>query len=627
MLHQIHYIGRMKNPNKVWAACLPGALFLIAAGWALLKYEQEFLFRAQELSLFLPTSLFYKTLTAYPGGTLSWISAFLIQFFHNPQTGIVLLVALWGLIMALGAAVFRVPARWSGLLLIAPSALLAAIVQTGYFIFYAKLPGYLLMPTVGMLTALCAAGVWRLLPARYGLRLLWMTVWIGGGYPLFGAWSFLGTLCMLLLLWTTDKQAIASGKPSTARRSLVTFLGIALTLIVPLLFYHCYAQTGLAHIYTAGLPNFQVGETTFFHYRYPYLVLALSMLPVAGACRLTPQRMKGMYAFLLQGLLTVALGAGVKACWYRDANFDKELRIARAVERLDWEEVLNIARDGSSGAPTRLIVMNKNLALFRLGRAGDEMFHYPDGGTPPNAPFTVRLAQVGGKPLYMHYGKENFAYRWCMEDCVEFGWNIENLKLMVKTALLNGDRDVARKYLNLLKRTRYYADWACHYETYLEHPDRLAKDPEFAPILHMMTYRDQLDGDNTLVEMYLLKAFANGDGDDPLYQEQTLIAALLLKDIDLFWPRFFKYATLHTGAPHMPTHYQEAVYLYGHLENKVDISQMPFDAEVKDTYERFMAFNRQCGAMSEAQKALAFYPQFGHTFYYYYFLVRNIKTY
>jgi hypothetical protein len=125
--------------------------------------------------------------------------------------------------------------------------------------------------------------------------------------------------------------------------------------------------------------------------------------------------------------------------------------------------------------------------------------------------------------------------------------------------------------------------------------------------------------------MYLLQTFAKGNGDDPLFQEMTLICALIMKDIDLFWPRFMKFATMNPER-HMPRHYQEAAYLYGHLENKVDISRMPFDQEVRDTYERFMRFNEQCGPMTEEQKAVAFYPQFGDTFYYFYFLVRNQKT-
>ena len=148
---------------------------------------------------------------------------------------------------------------------------------------------------------------------------------------------------------------------------------------------------------------------------------------------------------------------------------------------------------------------------------------------------------------------------------------------------------------------------------------------EFEPIMHMMTYPDRLDGDNTLVEMYLLQTFANGNGDDLLFQEMTLISALYMKDINLFWPRFMRYATLHPK-DNMPRYYQEAAYLYGHLENKVDISHMPFSKSVRDTYERFMQFNAQCGPMTEEQKAVAFRPQFGDTFYYFYFLVRNQKT-
>jgi len=47
---------------------------------------------------------------------------------------------------------------------------------------------------------------------------------------------------------------------------------------------------------------------------------------------------------------------------------------------------------------------------------------------------------------------------------------------------------------------------------------------------------------------------------------------------------------------------------------------------VKETYQQFMDFNTQCGSMTEDQKKIAFRPQFGDTFYYFYFLVRNQKT-
>ena len=98
------------------------------------------------------------------------------------------------------------------------------------------------------------------------------------------------------------------------------------------------------------------------------------------------------------------------------------------------------------------------------------------------------------------------------------------------------------------------------------------------------------------------------------------------KDIGLFWPHFFDYARLHP-TEHMPRHYQEAAYLYGHLENEVDISRMPFDEQVKRDYQEFMAMAQQYPGMKEEQLRPIMYPRFGKTFYFEYFLIRNQKLY
>jgi hypothetical protein len=299
--------------------------------------------------------------------------------------------------------------------------------------------------------------------------------------------------------------------------------------------------------------------------------------------------------------------------------------MTRAIENLDWEEVLRIYIKGEE-EPTRLMVMNKNLALFRLGRAGNEMFQYREGGAHPKAPFKVRLVQIGGKMLYYHYGQENYCYRWCMEDGVTYGWKVEYLKYMAKTSLINNDFKVAEKYLNILKKTMFHKDWAEKYTEYLYQPKKIRESEEFKPIIDLLPPKNELASDLSVIEMYLMTIFANGNSDNPVYQEQTLIAALQMKDISLFWPRFFKYAEMHIGQ-HMPRYYQEAAYLYGHLEDKVNISQMPFDQEVKDTYKRFTDFAEHCRGMSEEQMAKAFRPQFGHTFFYFYFLVNGLQTY
>ena len=160
------------------------------------------------------------------------------------------------------------------------------------------------------------------------------------------------------------------------------------------------------------------------------------------------------------------------------------------------------------------------------------------------------------------------------------------------------------------------------------------------PIIPMADFPDRLDGDNTLVELYLLKIFSSGWGADPGYQEMTLISTLIMKDIPLFWPRFQQYVNMHQQEEgfHVPRYYQEAAYLYSMLEpespsrlwpgmtNAQALQRIPFDESVKQLYDEFMKFNTQCGLMSEEQKRIAFHPQFGDSFYYFYFLVRNQRT-
>ena len=639
-----------------WGWFLVVATLIIVCGIRLLQSENEMLLRAQELNLWLPTALFWKTLMQYPGGAASWLATYLTQYFYYPWLGIGILCGLWLIISLLLAWVYNLKGPWIALTALIPLALLACLTQTGYWIYYQKLQGHLFVPTVGVLFAtLCLAlqrSLYLCLPAKAAkwAAILWMAIICIIGYPLFGAWA-LGATGLLGIYSHTKSSSGDTQQKRTWQWPIIQLLvALILIAVVPQIYYqNVFGMTERTFVYVAAMPSFRYSKDSFEQYRLPYYAIILAFLILTALSQIREdsalaRKLKPwMRSLIAIGLLFAAI-TGVSAAWYKDENYQKELAMNRAVEELDWERALTYARVGSSGIkPTRQIVLYKNLALFRLGRAGNEMFNYPEGATQQNAPWKVRMTQIGAKLIYYHYGKENFCYRWCMEDGVEFGWKAETIKFMARTSMLNREWTVARKYLNLLKQTTFHRAWAERYEKYLATPDAFdlekleasakAGKPlldeqgmkEFAPILHMMTYPDRLDGDNSLVEMYLIQTFGKGNGDDPLFQEMTLIGALYMKDIDLFWPRFMKYASTNPDI-HMPRHYQEAAYLYGHLENKVDISHMPFDQEVRDSYERFMKFNEQCGPMTEEQKAVAFYPQFGNTFYYFYFLVRNQKT-
>lgn len=215
----------------------------------------------------------------------------------------------------------------------------------------------------------------------------------------------------------------------------------------------------------------------------------------------------------------------VVVLWNRDANFHRELAMQHCMEKQAWEEVLSTVHKWK-GEPTRAVCMMQNLALYRLGRTGNEIFNYPHGAARPNAPFTIQSVHTIGKQLYLQYGVVNYCYRWCMEDGVEYGWTVERLKLMAKCSLLNGEMVVAQRFLNLLKKTTFHRGWAKRYEVLVHKPQLMISDPELAPILPLLRTDDFLTSDQSQLEMFLVEQLISTPGDT---REQRDLANFIMR--------------------------------------------------------------------------------------------------
>ena len=595
-----------------------GLLFAVVV-WGLLNlFEQEFLFRVQELSLWLPTKVYFDERMLVPGGLMSYIACFLTQFFYYPMLGSLIYVALLLVVQWLTIKVFQIPARHVLLALIPGALIVCCSMEAGYWIFQIKTQGYFFSMLVGFLFALSVMRLYQLVKGWW--RYVVVVAIAAMGYPFFGFYASLALVG--IALWTL--------RENEEGRGMVALLCVAAAITTPILYYSVYEQTRFVDMFTVGMPAFEFSKRDVFTW-IPYVLLYLFPLVMPFVPLKRNEEGVAKKALLIENMalmaLIVALGL---VFWYRDPNFRAEIKMNHAMERLEWRKALDIAK-AQKQTPTRLIVLNKNLALLKLGKAGDEMFHYLDGGEAPDSPLQIRLMQVGGKMLYYHYARMNFCYRWCLEDAVEYGWKVDYLKYMVRTSLISGEPALAQKYINTLKKTLFYRGWAEKYEKMVGDPSLIAKDREMASILPLYQYEDQLDGDNSLVEIYLLNYFAHSYSDlsTPMFDEAALMCALTLKDIPTFWNCFFRYANSHK-TDRMPTHYQEAALLYGNLEKNVDISKMPFDKTVKMRFQDFMRFAQKHAVENverdpEAKKL--FYDRYGNTFWYFYFFIRDVKSY
>ena len=613
---------------------------LLATACCLLIYEREFLWKAQEMNLFLDTPLFLKQQMVTSGWLLTWLGCYFTEFFYVPWLGVTLLTLWWAVLMLVLWRTFRIPLQWTAVLLIPLAAIIIMNMDIGYWIYYLKLRGHFFVAAIGTTIAVASVWLFRVLPSKYYLRPIYIFVSTGVLYPLIGFYGLLAALLMGLM-----ELRVESGEWRVGR--LVSMIVAVLSIVFwPLFCYnYVFCQTGIQNIWWTGLPMFIVDEEldVFF---IPYYILAASLVFLAlmdGRWKMEDVRrkmadvkgkkedVKGKKSkfpvrwALIHVVLVAGVGYGIYHFWYKDSNFHKELRMQQCVEQLDWQGVLEQAVSDDE-EPTRAIVMMRNLALFRLNRQGDDMYHYLDGSRLCTKPVPVRMMQVVGYSMYYNYGLPNYCHRWCLEQGVEFGFRAEYLKYLMRCALVNGEHKEAQKYASLLKHTRYHKAWAQKYERFIGHNTLLKDNKEFQPIFHLMTGGDYLGADQMMAEKFIMDRFVKTHSDDKLYQEQSLIAAMWQKDIQLFWPRFFEYANSHQGE-RMPIHYQEAAYLYGSLEHEVDISRMPFDEQVKNTYKAFMDLANNAPSADEEVMRSIFYERFGNTFFYNYFFVHDLYLY
>jgi len=612
--------------KKTQRWCWPAVTFvlLIVAGLVLLLNEEDYLLRIEEHNLFLNTPLFLRQCMVKSGGLLVWLGTFLTQMLYYPKLGVSLLVVLWGVLALLLRSTFRLPWSWLPLTLLPIAMLLLSNVTLGYLIFYLKLRGFFFIGTVGTLIVVALLWLYLRLPARWPfLRWLFLLLTVAVGYPLLGFYALLACTLMALAGWRTSGPVHV--------HIVSTLVAVIAILAIPYTYYYIlYYETPLESIYTTALPVFQIYQKDFYGYYAPYMVLfgslaLMSIMPLGFFdIEKGPRWRRVLLSPRVLGLAGGALlVVALVRYWYTDENFHRELAMSRAIDEADWERVVQLGAD-TSLEPTRAICMMRNLALFRLGRQGDEMYTYPSGNKPANCPFPPRIVQTEGKKLYLHYGVTNFCYRWCIEDGVEYGWNIEVLRLLIKCSLLTGERKAAQKYISLLHKTTFHHRECSRYEALLRNPRLIVRDRELRPILPMLRADDDyLTSDESNIERFLLRHFTSAESRNPIYQEQTLLAAMQMKDMRLFWPRFYQYTEIHRGQQ-VPRHYQEAACLYGHLSQEVDISTMPFTQKVRTSCEEFLSVVENHKGSSNRLKSLL-RPKFHDTFYYDYFFNRFLE--
>lgn len=609
-------------------SCLWIVLFAAYAAFVLIGNNSDTMYQAQNFSFFNSTEEFFHDCMAQPGGLITWMACYLTQYFYEPMMGGSIIIALWVATYFAGKKALGISSAWAASMLIPVSVLLLSIVGIGYWLYYIKQEGYWFFGTVGFLISMLMT--WGIQISKNTIFRIVYTLCVGLTYPLFGWYSLLALIYIGVVALIENIKS----NNSIVNKLIVPVLSIALVGVVPFVTYNFYSNVRIEDMWVMGFPFFTNDTMVSYKPELGFIILAASPLLLAALPK--TQELKGAmasFSLVFNIAVTAACAYAINSMEFKADNFHTEIRMYKAVENQDWDAVLN-EMSGLKGDADRQMVLFKNIALMNKGEMGSKMFRYNNMGANPENGFDtlrIHMVQTGAPLIYMNHGKTNFSIRWCIENGVEFGTSFNNLKILALCSILNNEYDAARKYLSILQNTKYYSDWADHYMPLAKNPALISDYHEFDYIRELRNHMGSvLDGDQGLCEMYLLNYFSNTmNKDSQKLQELTLNYAMVQKDIQLFWPRFFLFATMNKGKE-MPIHYQEAAFLYGNLEHEVDINSMPFDKEkVVNRYAGFQQLSQSllASGMKTPDVGEAMKDSYGDTFWWFYFFCRDVHSY
>ena len=641
------------KPQRSYGQLFRFVPYIIAALlWVVLAlHEHYFLAKVENLSVFLFDWQYFREAISIPGGFLGVAGSFFTQFLHLPWLGSLIWAVMLLMVYQLTVKAFNIPGQLRALAILPAALLVIGNMHLGYGIFIMREQDHFFAPTLGYMASLIPVFASNR-SNNYGIKALILTVWTIAGFLLLGTFALAGTLTAALM--------VLSDSGASRKNRITTLLcGVALILLVPLVSYNFFTSYRLADSWNLGLPT--ISEDLCTRAIRTPIWLALLFMPVmALASPWLRERGKKTY---IQALIYVISIAAVWGFWFKDDNFHTELAMSEAVDRFDWQKVVDIFLDAQESGvksdakayqartrklegvkdqntvkeiveqyqdrffePTRTIVLYRDLALLKMNRALDESFTMKDGGRPQKTLTHIPMTFQSGKQFYLQYGLVNMSYRWCLEDVIEHSWSYGTLKYMAMHCIIMQESEFAHKYLNKLEKTLFYRKWAKEQRPLSTDSLLMSAAQPYQSILPYMCFEDRMTNDMVKTETFLMRHFTEPEPPNPTpeYDRAALLWAMRIQNIPLFWQRLYLYINSNKVVE-LPRSVQEAALLYSKLEKGG--FELPYSKEVENSYDSFNRFVQANPIRDMNESTYPYCKKFGKTFYYFYYFIRNLKTY
>jgi hypothetical protein len=165
------------------------------------------------------------------------------------------------------------------------------------------------------------------------------------------------------------------------------------------------------------------------------------------------------------------------------------MHFEKLVYNQEWREVIRLHE--KSPSKTLQGQYYYNLALSEEEQLCSRLFFGQQDFGYESLFIPISRENVGKKALlYYCIGLVGEASRLAYESMVINGYQPENLKLIIKLELINGNYEVAERYINKLKKTLFYRKWAEKYERMLFNRKLILADRELGRKIRFIPEKD-----------------------------------------------------------------------------------------------------------------------------------------
>ena len=351
---------------------------------------------------------------------------------------------------------------------------------------------------------------------------------VGGGWfyglsyvPSFLLWLFLlDEHALLGGVWAVLLTLLAVWGLSKLPKGWVRY--IAVIVVLPILYWMVGSYWSGSHYYRY--------PRVFPTLLYVAWLLALAIPLLVYVCRKWLKDSKGLVIPLCSfALVAVVMGAVV----WKNANFkaEKVMQYDFMASHQQWNRIIETANKEKPN--NQIGVTVQNLALAMRGVLLDQMQNYNQNGIAGLLP-DVQSDATSPMPTaeaFYQLGMINVAQRTvfeAQEAILDFQKSGRCYKRLAQTNLINGNYEVARKYLMALQKTLFYREWANETLSLLGDEVAIAKHPEYGR-LRKWAYKDNFFfSDHVTPEM--LESLYSGCTDNSMAYQYLMAYYMLTGD-------------------------------------------------------------------------------------------------